>query len=103
MRRITYEYKTFKAGRVYYKDQLAGLISETETGYRFAYDHNYLQNGGKLISVSLPLRPEPYESPRLFSFFDGLLPEGFRLFPGVALSISSPTFSFLSLSTASEF
>ena len=29
--------KTFKAGRVYYKDQLAGLIPETETGYRSGY------------------------------------------------------------------
>ena len=68
--------KTFKTGKVYYKDQFAGLISETETGYRFAYDPNYLQGDGKPISLSLPLRLEPYESQKLFSFFDGLLPEG---------------------------
>ena len=68
--------KIFRTAKVNYQGQFAGLLSETEKGYRFVYDPNYLQNDGKPISVSLPLRTEPYESEKLFSFFEGLLPEG---------------------------
>ena len=68
--------KIFRTAKVNYQSQFAGLLSETEKGCRFVYDSNYLQDGGKPISVSMPLRPEPYESGRLFSFFEGLLPEG---------------------------
>ena len=68
--------RIFRTAKINYQGRLAGLLSETEKGYRFVYDSNYLQNGGKPISVSLPLRPEPYESEKLFSFFDGLLAEG---------------------------
>jgi serine/threonine-protein kinase HipA len=31
------------------------------------------------VSLSLPLREEPYEDKRLFPFFDGLIPEGWLL------------------------
>ncbi|MFD2584958.1 HipA N-terminal domain-containing protein [Pedobacter vanadiisoli] len=31
------------------------------------------------ISLSLPLSPYPYQSKILFSFFDGLIPEGYPL------------------------
>lgn len=68
--------KIFRTAKINYQGRLAGLLSETEKGYRFVYDPNYVQNGGKPISVSLPLRPEPYESEKLFSFFEGLLAEG---------------------------
>ena len=71
--------KILRTGRVNYQGRFAGLLSETSAGYRFAYDPNYLQNGGKPVSVSLPLRSEPYESAKLFSFFEGLLPEGWYL------------------------
>ncbi len=70
--------KILRTAKVNYQGRLAGLLSETEKGYRFVYDPNYLQNG-KPISVSLPLRSEPYESAKLFSFFEGLLPEGWYL------------------------
>jgi len=72
------EKKIFRAAKVNYQNQLAGYLSETENGYRFVYDKNYLKNGLP-ISVSLPLRQEPYESEKLFSFFEGLLPEGWYL------------------------
>ena len=70
--------KILRTAKVNYQGRLAGLLSETENGYRFVYDQNYLQNG-QPISVSLPLRSEPYESEKLFSFFEGLLPEGWYL------------------------
>ena len=63
---------------VKYADQIAGTLSETATGYRFQYDPVYLRTG-QSISMSLPLREEPYESRELFSFFRGLLPEGWYL------------------------
>lgn len=67
-----------RRAKVKYKDQIAGYLSETATGYRFQYDPAYL-GMGQPISISLPLREEPYESRELFSFFRGLLPEGWYL------------------------
>ena len=63
---------------VRYNGRAAGTLSETATGYRFSYDKDYLRSG-EAISISLPLREEPYESAGLFSFFRGLLPEGWYL------------------------
>ena len=56
-------------------DQIAGYLTETDKEYQFIYDKNYL-SGGQPISISFPLRAEPYESKELFNFFKGLLPEG---------------------------
>ncbi len=60
---------------VFYHDHLAGVLEETDTGYKFTYDSGYLK-GGKAISLSLPLQAEPFESPLLFPFFAGLNSEG---------------------------
>ena len=68
----------FRRAKVKYKDQIAGTLSETAMGYRFQYEPAYLRSGAP-ISMSLPLREEPYESRELFSFFRGLLPEGWYL------------------------
>ena len=68
----------YRKARVMMYDREAGIIEETEHGYRFHYDENYLKTGHP-ISVSLPMKPEPYESDTLFSFFEGLLPEGWYL------------------------
>ena len=68
----------FRKAKVKYNDQLAGNLWETETGFRFTYDKDYIRSG-QPVSVSLPLREEPYESKELFSFFRGLLPEGWYL------------------------
>ncbi len=71
--------ENLRKAKVLYKNQLAGFLSETPTGgYRFTYDKDYI-GSGQPISVSLPVREEPYESPELFSFFRGLLPEGWYL------------------------
>lgn len=70
--------KELRKGQVFFNMDLAGYISETKDGYLFKYDKDFLKNNMP-ISVSLPLREEPYESKELFSFFKGLLPEGWYL------------------------
>ena len=70
--------KTRRSGHVYFDKDLAGYISETEDGYLFEYDKDFLRKDLS-ISASLPVRPEPYKSTDLFSFFKGLLPEGWYL------------------------
>lgn len=65
---------------VFMFDQRAGTLSKMADGFRFYYDPAYLKKPqARPISFSMPLRAEAYESPRLFSFFDGLLPEGWLL------------------------
>jgi serine/threonine-protein kinase HipA len=68
----------FRKAQVFYKDELAGYISETRDGYLFEYDKNFLRKNIP-ISISLPLREEAYQSKELFPFFKGLLPEGWYL------------------------
>jgi serine/threonine-protein kinase HipA len=64
--------------RVFYKDVFAGFLEKTGDGYLFTYDKNFLKNNTP-ISMSLPLKEEPYYSKELFPFFKGLLPEGWYL------------------------
>ena len=69
-----------RQGKVYYDDVLAGIITEDENGYSFVYDGAYLlRNHPQPISLTLPLQREPFHSNVLFSFFDGLIPEGWML------------------------
>jgi len=67
-----------RKGQVFYNKDLAGYISETKDGYVFEYNKEFLKKNMP-ISISLPLRKEPYKSKELFSFFKGLLPEGWYL------------------------
>lgn len=59
----------------------AGLLEEKEPrGFRFTYAADYLTKAGAIPLMPLmPLREVPYESDALFSFFDGLIPEGWLL------------------------
>ena len=68
----------FRKAQVFYDKDLAGHISETKDGYIFEYNKEFLKKNIP-ISISLPPREEPYESEELFSFFKGLLPEGWYL------------------------
>lgn len=69
-----------RAGKIFVQNIYAGIIRETDSGYEFGYDVDYLSNENALpVSLTLPLRPEPYTSNSLFPFFDGLLPEGWLL------------------------
>ena len=70
--------KISRKADVYFKNDLAGYLSETNEGYIFQYDKKFLKMNIS-ISVSLPPREEPYQAKELFSFFKGLLPEGWYL------------------------
>ena len=64
-----------RRAHVFNDGRLAGLLEETEDGFRFTYDATYLSDG-KPISLTLPTRSEPYSAATLFPFFYGLLAEG---------------------------
>jgi len=69
-----------RTAKVFYKDTLSGLLTETDDGYEFRYLKSYLTSKDpKPISLTLPLREETYKSKVLFPFFDGLIPEGWLL------------------------
>lgn len=69
-----------KKGKVYYRDEFAGVLNEDEEGYLFEYDKDYLSGENpKAVSLTLPLQKEPFKSKTMFSFFDGLIPEGWLL------------------------
>lgn len=62
------------------RNAFAGTLQETDEGYSFTYDRNYLASKGATpVSLTLPLREETYKSKTLFAFFDGLIPEGWLL------------------------
>lgn len=65
---------------VYVRDVFAGTLEETDSGYSFSYDEGYLNmDNATAVSLTLPLSIETYRSQVLFSFFDGLIPEGWLL------------------------
>lgn len=66
-----------KSAKIYMYDHYAGRLTEDENGFQFVYDSDYLEmEGAEPISLTMPLREEPYEDKVLFPFFDGLVPEG---------------------------
>jgi len=90
-----------RKAQVFYKGDLAGLLSETRDGYIFQYDRVFLEKGIP-ISVSLLPREEPYRSKELFPFFKGLLPEGWYLnIVSLTQKIDSNDFFGLLLASAS--
>lgn len=65
---------------IYRKGILAGILKEEGGEYSFRYDPMYLdREDAQPISLTLPLQVEPFLSPVLFPFFDGLIPEGWLL------------------------
>jgi len=69
-----------RRGRVYVHDRFAGVIEERDDVFAFTYDAKYLEDAdAPPVSLTLPLRAEPYESKTFPPFFDGLLPEGWLL------------------------
>ena len=70
----------YRQAAVYVRDIYAGIVKETDEGYLFKYDRNYLQKVEALpMSLTLPLTENEYSSSILFPFFDGLIPEGWLL------------------------
>lgn len=69
-----------RRGNVYYKNRSAGVVWQDEEGYGFQYDGAYLNGPDAApVSLTLPLRAEPFHSPTMLPFFDGLIPEGWLL------------------------
>lgn len=70
----------FRIAYVYVRDIFAGDLCETDEGYSFTYDRQYLKReNASVVSLTLPLSESTYTSKNLFSFFDGLIPEGWLL------------------------
>lgn len=66
--------------QVYVQGNHAGVLKETEDGYSFLYLKDYVEKDDAVaVSLTLPLRKEEYQSRTLFSFFDGIIPEGWLL------------------------
>ena len=54
----------------------AGFLTESENEYFFQYLPEYR---GEAISLTMPVRLDPYCFKKFPAFFDGLLPEGIQL------------------------
>lgn len=59
----------------------AGTLEELDGGgSRFTYEAQWAKTAGaQPVSLTLPIRPEPYVSKGLHPFFENLLPEGWLL------------------------
>ena len=69
-----------KKAEIMFQDRTAGWLTQDEEGYHFAYDPAYLDaESPKAVSLTLPLQSSAYTSKTMFSFFDGLIPEGWLL------------------------
>ncbi len=65
--------------RVYLANEAVGSLTPIGDGsYAFAYAPEVLSRGSgeALLSMSLPVRPEPFDAMASRPFFEGLLPEG---------------------------
>lgn len=69
-------FKSEHAG-VYFQESRAGTLSRKERGsVSFTYDKTYVAQGGPPLSLSLPLRCEPFTADGLPAYFSGLCSEG---------------------------
>ena len=62
-----------KQANIFMRNQLAGVLTEDETGYTFGYTSAYLASGNA-EAISLTLQEETFHDKVLFPFFDGLIP-----------------------------
>ena len=70
----------FRTAYIYIRNIFAGLLCETDEGYSFSYDEQYLsRKDASPVSLTLPLSEKINTSKTLFPFFDGLIPEGWLL------------------------
>lgn len=69
-----------RKGRVRLSGQTVGVIEEVDDKTRFTYAPEWLARADRRpVSLTLPLRSEPYEHRGLHPFFENLLPEGWLL------------------------
>ena len=73
-------FSAYRTAFVFVQNIYCGKLSETDSGYTFSYDEEYLEKPDAVpVSLTLPLSNQSYESKTLFPFFDGLIPEGWLL------------------------
>ncbi|MFB1117177.1 type II toxin-antitoxin system HipA family toxin [Dickeya dadantii] len=62
---------------VYMNGYRVGILTKTGSGaHHFSYDANWLGlPGNRPISLSMPLRHQPYQGDEVYNFFDNLLPD----------------------------
>ncbi len=70
-----------RRGKVFYKDDMAGILAETNDGeFVFQYDDQYvIDHPHDFITFTMPVTNKPHIEKRLFPFFEGLIPEGWLL------------------------
>ncbi len=69
-----------RQANIYFKKELAGVLTENDEGYEFYYLPGYLSSEkAKPVSLTLPLQESSFKSGVLMPFFDGLIPEGWLL------------------------
>lgn len=72
--------EAYRTAYVYVRNAFAGTLKETDSGYSFVYDSEYLESENPTaVSLTSPIQKEEYTSKTLFAFFDGLIPEGWLL------------------------
>ncbi len=72
--------EAYRTAYVYVRETFAGTLKETDFGYSFVYDNDYLASENpSAVSLTLPIQKDKYTSKTLFAFFDGLIPEGWLL------------------------
>lgn len=55
--------EAYRTAYVYVRNILAGILKETDLGYSFIYDSNYLKSEKPTaVSLTLPLQTEEYVS-----------------------------------------
>lgn len=61
---------------VFFQETLAGQLTQGVGGkLQFTYDANHLKNKGQPLSLSMPLREDPFDDAITRPFFSGLLPD----------------------------
>jgi serine/threonine-protein kinase HipA len=67
-----------RKAEIFMHDIHAGVLEEIvpHTTYRFTYNAEY---NGPPVSLTIPVRPAPYEYDIFPPFLEGLLPEGYNL------------------------
>jgi len=66
--------------KIYFNNRLVGFLSNTQAGYVFRYDAEFLEASDSFpISYNLPLRSKEFMSNKLFPFFEALVSEGWLL------------------------
>ena len=70
-----------RKAEIFYHDIKAGILTETDEGhFIFQYDEQYvLEYPHQFLTFTMPVIKYPYYDKHLFSFFEGLIPEGWLL------------------------